>query len=98
MNEKQQKQLITALESNWQTEMAGYYTYQSLAEAETDSQRRTALKGLSLAEMRHADLWAERIQALGGDQPMYLGSLDGEASTLQSRVGGPDLTLRRLEI
>lgn len=98
MTERQQKLLIRALENNWQTEMAGYYTYQSLAEAETDSQRRTALEGLSLAEKSHADLWAQRIQALGGDHPRYLGSLGGEASTLQSRVGGPELTLRRLEI
>jgi len=98
MSEKQQKQLMTALESNWQAEMVGYYTYQSLAAKETDPQRRLALKGLSSAEKHHADLWAERIEALGGDQPKYRGSDEGEAGSLQNKVGGPELALRRLEI
>jgi VIT1/CCC1 family predicted Fe2+/Mn2+ transporter len=98
MNEKQQRQLITALESNWQTEMVGHYTYQSLAATETESQRRIALKGLSQAEKNHADLWAQRIEALGGNRPVYSGSSNGDAFTLHNRVGGPELTLRRLEI
>jgi vacuolar iron transporter family protein len=98
MSEKHQKQLMTALESNWQAEMVGYYTYQSLAAKETDPQRRLALKGLSSAEKHHADLWAERIEALGGVQPEYRGSADGEMSSLQNKVGGPELALRRLEI
>lgn len=98
MNDKQQKQLMVALESNWQAEMVGHHTYQSLAARETDPQRRLALKGLATAERRHADLWAERLRALGGDQPQYAGPTDGEAATLKHRVGGPDIALRRLEL
>lgn len=98
MNNKQEKQLIVALESNWQAEMAGHHTYLSLAAKETDPQRRLALKGLALAEKHHADLWAERLGALGGCQPKYRGAADGEAATLQNKVGGPDLALRRLEL
>jgi vacuolar iron transporter family protein len=98
MNDKQQKQLIVALESNWQAEMVGHHTYRSLAERETDLQRRLALKGLATAEKHHAGLWAERLRALGGDQPQYAGTADGEAATLKNRVGGPDLALRRLEL
>jgi vacuolar iron transporter family protein len=98
VNDKQQKQLMVALESNWQAEMVGHHTYQSLAARETNSQRRLALKGLATAEKHHADLWAERLRALGGDQPQYAGTEDGEAGTLKNRVGGPDLALRRLEL
>src|SRR5277367_6060323 len=97
MNDKQQKQLMVALESNWQAEMVGHHTYQSLAARETDPQRRLALKGLATAEKHHADLWAERLIALGGEKPQYAGTADGEAATLKNRVG-PDLALRRLEI
>ena len=97
MNDKQQKQLMVALESNWQAEMVGHHTYRSLAARETDPQRRLALKGLATAEKHHADLWAERLRALGGEKPQYAGTADGEAATLKNRVG-PDLALRRLEI
>jgi vacuolar iron transporter family protein len=98
MNDKQQKQLMVALESNWQAEMVGHHTYLSLAARETDLKRRLALKGLATAEKRHAGLWAERLRALGGNQPQYAGTADGEAATLKNRVGGPDLALRRLEL
>jgi vacuolar iron transporter family protein len=98
MNDKQQKQLMTALESNWQAEMVGHHTYQSLAARETDPQRRLALKGLAIAERHHADLWAERLRALGAGHPKYSGAADGEAATLKNKVGGPDLALRRLEL
>ncbi len=98
MNDKQQKQLMVALESNWQAEMVGHHTYLSLAARETDLQRRLALKGLATAEKHHAGLWAERLRALGGNQPKYAGTADGQAATLKNRVGGPDLALRRLEL
>lgn len=98
MDGKQQKQLLTALESNWQAEMVGHYSYQRLAATETDPKRRLALKGLSLAEKNHADLWAKRLEALGGEKPEYRGSADPGALNLQSRIGGAELALRKLEI
>ncbi len=78
--------------------MEGYNTYTALAKAEADPHRRNALRGLAMAEKHHADLWAGRIKALGGQEPHYKGDANGQAHSLADRVGGPDLALRRLEI
>jgi vacuolar iron transporter family protein len=69
-----------------------------LAARASDAQRRSALRGLGYAEKHHADLWAGRILALGGPQPVYHGAETGEADTLANRVGGEGLALRRLEL
>ncbi len=90
--------LLQALEANWQTEMNGFYTYATLAGREEDPQRRSALRALARAEKHHAELWAARIEAVGGGAPTYRGSTAGEANTLSSRIGGDALALRRLEI
>ena len=93
-----QNRLFEALQGNWQAEISGFYTYNTLAEREVDPQRRSALLGLARAEKQHAELWANRIHALGGPAPVYQGSIAGEANTLTSRVGGDALALRRLEL
>ncbi len=98
MNSKETAQLIEAISSNWQTEMYGYHTYFGMAEKETDPQRRKTLRNLALAEKHHADLWAGRLTALGAPVPVYTGPEKGEAESLATRVGGPDLALRRLEL
>jgi len=90
--------LLNALQANWEAEMEGHLTYQALAEQEPEPHRRNALRGLAAAEKHHADLWAGRIRSLGGPEPTYTGEPDGHAGSLASRVGGPDLALRRLEI
>jgi predicted membrane protein (TIGR00267 family) len=90
--------LLAALDANWQTEMEGYFTYQALADHETDPERKSSLHSLSAAEKHHADLWAGRILALGGPEPVYHGNLTGQADQLAARVGGLELALRRLEI
>jgi VIT1/CCC1 family predicted Fe2+/Mn2+ transporter/bacterioferritin (cytochrome b1) len=92
------KKLLSALAANWQAEMEGFHTYTALAAAESDPHRRNALRGLATAEKHHADLWAGRIQALGGTEPQYTGDPNGQADSLANRVGGSDLALRRLEI
>jgi vacuolar iron transporter family protein len=92
------KSLLKILERNWQAEERGYHTYETLAERESDPQRRSALRGLAYAEKHHADLWATRILALGGPNPVCKGSNTGEADTLANRVGGEGLALRRLEL
>lgn len=92
------KELLSALEANWQAEMEGCNTYTALSRAEADPHRRNALRGLAMAEKHHADLWAVRIKALGGPEPEYEGAANGQADSLANRVGGPDLALRRLEI
>lgn len=98
MIDKEKNQLIEAICSNWQTEMRGYHTYYALSEQEGDPQRRRTLRNLALAEKHHADMWATRLTALNEPVPTYDGPEAGEAGSLASRVGGPDLALRRLEL
>ncbi len=90
--------LIDALEQNWQAEMTGRYTYQTLAGREPDPIRKQKLGRLAGAEKHHASLWARRLRELGAPEPRYRGKPTGEADSLKNRVGGPDLALRRLEI
>jgi rubrerythrin len=92
------KSVLKILESNWQAEMRGFHTYETLSKRENDPQRRSALRGLAYAEKHHADLWAEHILALEGPEPVYRGSNTGEADSLANRVGGKALALRRLEL
>jgi vacuolar iron transporter family protein len=90
--------LIEALSSNWQAEMRGYHTYNALSLQENDPQRRRALRNLALSEKHHADLWAARLASLSAPAQEYEGPSSGETGSLASRVGGPDLLLRRLEL
>lgn len=97
MAEKNNK-LIRILESNWQAEMSGYYTYQTLAMRESDPYRKTLLRQLATAEGHHAQLWESRISDLGGSLPKYTGKNTGQADDLANRIGGMSIALRRLEV
>lgn len=90
--------LLEALEENWQAEKSGVYTYRTLAEREPDPVRRQKLHHLAEAEERHAALWSTRLRELGGEEPIYRGSLTGEADNLRNRLGGNNVALRRLEV
>ena len=90
--------ILKILESNWQAEMRGFYTYGAMAERESDPSRRAAFRTLAYAEDHHAKLWAGRIRELGGPDPVYRGSKTGEADTIANRVGGLEIALRRLEL
>ena len=92
------KKILAALEGNWQAEMEGYHTYLTLADRDSDPVRAQVLRHLASAELEHAALWAERIQELGGPEPVYKGSRGGEADSLANRAGGLRMALRRLEI
>ena len=98
MNSKDTGRLIETLSSNWQAEMRGYHTYNTLSQQENEPHRRRVLRNLALAEKHHADLWASRLTALGAPVPEYDGPKSGEAGTLANRIGGQGLTLRRLEL
>ena len=98
MNAKDTEHLVEALSSNWQAEMRGYHTYNTLSQQETNHQRSRTLRNLALAEKHHADLWADRLTALSAPVPEYDGPESGEASTLANRIGGQGLALRRLEL
>lgn len=92
------KSMLSVLDSNWQAEARGQRTYETLAARESNVNRRSALRGLAYAEAHHAELWAERIRALGGPVPVYRGPSSGDADSLANRVGGDGLALRRLEL
>jgi len=74
MTSKDKAHLIEALSSNWQAEMRGYHTYNTLSQKEPDPQRRRTLFSLALAEKHHAGLWAGRLTELGTAIPKYEGS------------------------
>jgi len=92
------KKVLAALEGNWQAEMEGYHTYQTLADRDTEAVRAQVLRHLANAELDHAALWAERILELGGEKPVYSGNPGGEANSLANKAGGVRMALRRLEI
>jgi VIT1/CCC1 family predicted Fe2+/Mn2+ transporter len=92
------KKVLEALDGNWQAEMEGYYTYQTLADRDTDPVRAQVLRHLAGAEWEHAALWHGRILELGGEEPVYSGNPGGEANSLANRAGGIRMALRRLEI
>lgn len=98
LNQAGKKRLLQSIEGNWQAEMKGFNTYSALAEREADARRRSALRSLARAEKHHAELWAKRIEDLGGPAPAYRGAPNGEANTLANRVGGDALALRKLEL
>jgi vacuolar iron transporter family protein len=98
LDPKKRRKLLRALEANWQTEMSGYYTYQALAERDTDPIRSQTLRHMAEAEAQHAASWAGRIQELGGTLPKYHGRLTGDADSLANRMTGGRMALRRLEI
>ena len=98
LDANKRRELLEILESNWRAEMRRYHTYQALADRETDPAQLGAFRTLATAEKHHADLWTERIRAHGGSEPVYEGSKTGEADTISNRVGGVDITLRRLEL
>lgn len=98
LNPAKVQKVLAALEGNWQAEMEGYYTYQALADRDTDALRAPVLRHLAAAELEHAEMWAARIKDLGGPDPVYKGHPHGEADSLANRAGGVRMALRRLEI
>ncbi|MGB8030569.1 MAG: VIT1/CCC1 transporter family protein [Terracidiphilus sp.] len=92
------KKILAALEGNWQAEMEGYHTYNTLADRDSDPVRAQVLRHLAQAEIEHATLWEGRIKQLGGPEPVYSGGPGGQADSLANRAGGMRMALRRLEI
>jgi vacuolar iron transporter family protein len=92
------KKILAALEGNWQAEMEGYHTYNTLADRDTDPVRAQVLRHLAQAELEHATLWGSRIKELGGPEPVYASGPGGQADSLANRAGGMRMALRRLEI
>ncbi|MFP5227763.1 MAG: VIT1/CCC1 transporter family protein [Acidobacteriota bacterium] len=97
LTQKEQK-VLEALNENWQAEMRGFHTYNTLSERDDDPIRKKTLRHMAEQEAHHAALWAKRIRELGAELPKYEGKESGDADTLVNRLGGPQMALRRLEI
>lgn len=91
-----EEKLIDAIQSNWKTEMQGFVTYSHLAERAKDANTRRALRGIAAAEKHHADLWADRLHALGAEVPHFDQRPDEDV--LQAQEKGGFAALRELEI
>lgn len=98
LNNAKVKKILVALEGNWQAEMEGYHTYLTLADRDADPMRAQVLRHLAQSELEHAEMWANRIRELGGSEPVYTGSMGGDADSLANRAGGTKMALRRLEV
>ncbi len=90
--------LIRALLGNYHEEMVGAATYQTLADREENPVRKKALQEMADSEMDHAKRWARRIVELGAPEPIYSGRPTGTADSFANRIGGPNATLRRIEL
>jgi vacuolar iron transporter family protein len=89
--------LLTTLESNWQAEMDDQATYQGFAARELNARRRNVMRGLAATTKHHAELWADRIRALGGPESIYSGKASGRTESFVG-LGGVDVALRRLKV
>ena len=69
MNRKDSEHLIKALSANWQTEMGGYHTYNTLSQQENDPYRRRTLRNLAPAEKHHADRALARFRNQDREEP-----------------------------
>jgi len=92
------EKVLAALDANWQAEMEGHWTYQTLADRDSDPVRAQVLRHLAGGEWEHAALWAGHIRELNGLEPVCKGSQHGDADSFANRAGGIQMALRRLEI
>lgn len=88
--------LIEAIQANWKAEMKGFATYSQLAERAKDQNTRRALRGIAAAEKHHADLWADRLHALGAEVPAFDHRPDEDVMRAQEQGGFG--ALRELEL
>ena len=59
--EETKRELIAALQQNWQREVQGARTYRDLARNESDRAKRAVLEKLAEAETRHAHRWEHKL-------------------------------------
>ena len=65
LQESTKRELIAALNQNWQREVEGMRTYRDLAGREKDQGRRNVLLKLAQAEERHAQRWERKLAERG---------------------------------
>jgi len=97
LQESTQKELIAALQQNWQREIEGVRTYRDLAQRERDPARRNVLLKLADAEQRHAQKWERKLAELGAEPPQEKQTLGIRFKGWVLRQLGTEAALRQLE-
>lgn len=91
------RELIAALQQNWQREMEGVRTYSDLAKNERDAGRRAVLEKMAEAEARHAAKWERKLAELGAEPPQEQRTLKMRFTGWLRRQLGTEAALRQLE-
>jgi VIT1/CCC1 family predicted Fe2+/Mn2+ transporter/rubrerythrin len=97
LQESTRKELIAALQQNWQREVEGVRTYRDLAERERDPARRNVLIKMADAEQRHAQKWERKLAELGAEPPQEKRTLGMRFKGWLLRQVGTEAALRQLE-
>jgi VIT1/CCC1 family predicted Fe2+/Mn2+ transporter/rubrerythrin len=97
LQESTKRDLIAALNQNWQREIEGMYTYRDLAAGEKDRNRRNVLLKLAEAEERHAQKWERKLAELGAPAPQEKHTLVKRLKGWTRRQVGTEAALRHME-
>jgi len=97
LHEATRKELIAALNANWQREIEGMRTYRALAENEKEQGRHTVLLKLAEAEERHAQKWERKLAELGAPTPQEKRTLGAKLKGWTRRQVGTEAALRHME-
>ena len=95
--EETKRELIAALQQNWQREVQGARTYRDLARNESDRAKRAVLEKLAEAETRHAHRWEHKLAELGAEPPREERTLGVRFKGWLHRQLGTEAALRRME-
>ncbi|HVB21867.1 MAG TPA: VIT1/CCC1 transporter family protein [Ktedonobacteraceae bacterium] len=97
LTESTRRELIAALQQNWQREMEGVHTYSDLAKNERDAGRRAVLEKMAQAEARHAAKWEQKLAELGSEPPQEQRTPGVRFQGWLRRQLGTEAALRQLE-
>lgn len=97
LQESTRRNLIAALNQNWQREIEGMRTYRELAAREKDHGRSNVLLKLAEAEERHAQKWERKLAELGAPPPQEKRSLGIRLKGWTRRQLGTEAALRHME-
>ncbi|HEX7735473.1 MAG TPA: VIT1/CCC1 transporter family protein [Ktedonobacteraceae bacterium] len=97
LQESTKRELIAALNQNWQREIEGMRTYRDLAAGEKDRGRRNVLLKLAEAEERHAQKWERKLIELGAPVPLEQHTLGTRLKSWMRRQVGTEAALRHME-
>ena len=97
LQESTKRELIEALNQNWQREVEGMRTYRDLAAREKDQGRRRVLLKMAEAEERHAQKWERKLVELGAPLPQERRTWRMRLKGWMRRQVGTEAALRHME-